>query len=84
MVKVKYGEPYKTSFGREKERIKAGTLGELITNIEDKYRGKEYVDTILQYSMILLNNELFLSKNRLEYKLKSRDEILIIQFTTES
>ena len=84
MVKVEYGEPYRTSFGKEEEKIKADTLGNLINNIEEKYKGKDHVDTIMHHSMILLNNELFLSKNNLEYKLRPKDEILIIQFMTES
>jgi len=84
MVKVEYGEPYRTSFGKDKERIKANTLGSLIKGIENKYKKKEHADTIRHYSMILLNKELFLSKHNLEYKLKSKDEILIIQFTRES
>ncbi len=79
MVKVKYGEPYRTSFGKSEEKIKAKTLGDLLGKIETKYKDKEYVDTIERYSMVLLNNGTFLSLNRLEYKLKPKDEVLIMQ-----
>ena len=57
MVKVKYGEPYKTSFGKAEEKIKAGTLGRLLEKIEKKYQKKEYVNSIRQYSMFFLNNK---------------------------
>ncbi|MBM3200525.1 MoaD/ThiS family protein [Candidatus Woesearchaeota archaeon] len=79
MVKVKYGEPYKTSFGTTGDKIKAGTLGELITKVESKYQGKPYVETIQKYSIVLLNNKDFLSLNQLEHKLKPKDEVLIMQ-----
>lgn len=79
MVKVKYGEPYRTSFGRSEEKIKAKTLGDLLEKIETKYQDKEYVNTIEKYSLILLNNTTFLSLNKLEYKLKPKDEVLIMQ-----
>lgn len=79
MVKVKYGEPYRTSFGKSEEKIKAKTLGDLLGKIETKYKDKEYVDTIERYSIVLLNNGTFLSLNRLEYKLKPKDEVLIMQ-----
>lgn len=76
MVKVKYGEPYKTSFGKTEEKIKADTLGSLLEKITQKYKGKQYSD-VVKYSMIFLNNEKFLNKNDLEYRLKPKDEILI-------
>ncbi len=79
MVKVKYGEPYKTSFGKSDEKIKAGTLGELLTKVENKYKDKEYADVIERYSIILLNNSTFLAINRPEYKLNPKDEVLIMQ-----
>lgn len=78
MVKVKYGEPYKTSFGKSEEKIKAKTLGDLLGKIETKYKDKEYADVIERYSLILLNNTTFLSINR-EYKFKPKDEVLIMQ-----
>ncbi len=79
MVKVKYGEPYRTSFGKSEDKMKVDTLGKLLGKIEKKYKGKEYADMIQKYSIILLNNGTFLSINDLEYKLKPKDEVLIMQ-----
>lgn len=79
MVKVIYQEPYRTSFGKEEERVQAETLGVLIEKIEKKYDGKDHANTLLRYSTILLNNELWLSNNRLEFRLKPKDEILIMR-----
>jgi len=77
MVKVKYGEPYRTSFGKAKEKIKADTLGILLDQIEKKYQEKEHVNSIRKYSFLFLNNE-SLNRDDLEYKLKPKDEISII------
>lgn len=79
MVKVRYEEPFKTSIGKLEERIKAETLGELITRLEEKYKENEHVSNMTRYAMIFLNNETLLSKNNLEFKLKPKDEILILQ-----
>lgn len=79
MVKIKYGEPYKTSFGKAKESIKAKTLGQLMEKIAKKYEGKEYANTVKDSSMIRLNNKDFLNREEdLEYKLIPKDEILIM------
>lgn len=79
MVKVKYGEPYRTSFGLSEEVIKARTLGSLLEKIEKKYEGKDYADTVQKYAMIMLNYKSILNKDNLEQKLKSDDEILVMQ-----
>lgn len=79
MVKVKYGEPYRTSFGLSEEKIKAKTLGSLLGKIEKKYEGKDYADTVQKYAMIMLNYKSILNKDNLEQKLKSDDEILVMQ-----
>lgn len=79
MVKVKYGEPYRTSFGKTEEKIKADTLGSLLEKIEKKYEDKENADTICKYSLVLLNDKEFLNLKDLTHKLKPKDEILIMQ-----
>lgn len=79
MVKVRYGEPYRTSFGISEEKIKAKTLGTLLEKIGKQYEGKGYADTVQKYSIIVLNNKEFLSVNYLEKKLVSKDEVLVMQ-----
>lgn len=79
MVKVKYGEPYRTSFGLSEEKIKAKTLGDLIGQVEKKYEGKTFANTLGQYALVFFNNkELLDIKNNLEYKLKPKDEVTLM------
>lgn len=83
MVIVKYGSPYGHSFGRTEEKFRTKTLEGVIKKIEKKYEGKEYVDTIRDYSMILYNGK-FVTRTRkgneyvydLNEKLKKDDELL--------
>ena len=85
MVKVKYGEPYRTSFRESEDKFKAGTLEGVVEKIEEKYKGKDFVETIRIYSMILYNNR-FISKIEkdgnyvydLSMKLKKDDELLFM------
>ena len=79
MVKVKYGEPYRTSFGKSEDKINAKTLGDLMKKVGDKYKDREHAGTIEKYSLILLNNSNFIGIDKKDYKLKPKDEVLIMQ-----
>lgn len=86
MVIVKYGEPYKKSFGKTEEKFKAKTIEELVTKIEEKYKGKEFVDTIRPYALLVYNKDTFVPKKEkddkyvydFDVKLKKNDEIMLM------
>ena len=46
MVKVKYLGVYRHSFGIEEEEIAGKTLRDVIKNVETKYKGKTFANTI--------------------------------------
>lgn len=76
MVNIVYHRPYRASFGVKEEKIDGKTLKDVIKNIEQKYKGKEYVDTV-KYSMVFYNSKKTLSsKNNLDFKLSSKDELI--------
>lgn len=85
MVIAKYGEPYRHSFGKSEEKFRAKTLEGLVKKIEKKYEGKEYVNTIRDYSLIRYNNE-FVRRIKKDdkyfyspdVKLKKDDEVLFM------
>ena len=79
MVAVRYGEPYRSSFGKLEERIKAGTIGELLDKVEAKYQGKEYAGVVSKYSMVFWNNQKLLNVNDRDYGLKPKDTVTLMQ-----
>ncbi|MBU4502083.1 MAG: hypothetical protein KKA79_05800 [Nanoarchaeota archaeon] len=82
MVKVKYGNIYRSSFGKKEERIAAKDLSELLDKIEDRYKGKPLADKVKKYAMIMMNNKIYLNnylKEDIEQKLTAKDEILITE-----
>lgn len=86
MVKVKYGAPYKKSFGKAEEEIKAKTIEGVVATIEKKYKKKEFVETIRLYSIVVYNNDKFIPKTEKDGKyvydsnieLKEDDELLFM------
>lgn len=81
MVTIKYEGIYRNSFGATKDIFDAKTLEDVITKIEEKYAGKDYIETVRNYAMIFHNDELVCKvkkndKHVYDLKLKKNDQLV--------
>ncbi len=75
MVKIIYGEPYKSDLGIEKEELDVLNLKELFEILDFKYA--DYGSLFKKSIVIITNKRKIVSSDNLDYKLEKEDEILL-------